>query len=68
MKLFWMILAGICILSAALLLVTGRLDAAFVVAAFGIVSWFLNYRVQMKEIITADNIQKGTKGEDSNED
>lgn len=67
MKLFWMILAGVCILVAALLLVMGRLDAAFVAAAFGIVSWFLNYRVQMKEIIAADNIQKGTKGEDSNE-
>ena len=62
-----MILAGVCILVAALLLVMGRLDAAFVVAAFGIVSWFLNYRVQMKEMITANNNHKGTKGEDSNE-
>ena len=66
MKLFWMILTGVCILVAALLLVMGRLDAAFVVAACGIVSWFLNYRVQMKEIISAE-IQKETKGEDSNE-
>jgi hypothetical protein len=67
MKLFWMILSGICILTAALLLVMGRLDAAFVVAAVGVVSWFLNYRVQMKEMIAADDIQKGIKGEDSNE-
>lgn len=63
-----MILAGGCILVAALLLVMGRLDAAFVVAAIGIVCWFLNYRIQMKEIIAAEDIQKGSEGEDSNED
>ena len=62
-----MILAGVCILAAAVLLVMGKLDAAFVVAAFGIVSWFFNYRVQMKEVIAAGNIHKGSN-EDSNED
>jgi uncharacterized membrane protein YedE/YeeE len=64
MKLFWMTLSGICIVAAAWLLASGRLDAAFVTAAIGIVAWFLNYRIQMKEIIAKGNIQSGNKGED----
>ena len=68
MKLFWMVLAGVCIAAAAVLIAMGRLDAAFVVAAIGIVAWFLNYRIQMKEIITAADIKNGSKGEELNED
>jgi hypothetical protein len=53
-----MILAGVCITVAAFFLWRRNLDVAFVVAAVGLVAWFLNYRAQMKEIIAAANLQQ----------
>ena len=68
-----MILAGICIVAAAIFLLRGELNTAFVIAALGIVAWFLNYRIQMKAIITEaeldqNNKEEMTDGEDSDED
>lgn len=48
-------------------MVRHKLDAAFVVGTLGVVAWFLSYRVQMKRIIAADDIQQA-RVEDSNED
>ena len=53
-----MILAGVCIIAAAVFLVRRNLDAAFVIAVLGLVAWFLNYRAQMKEIIATANLQE----------
>jgi hypothetical protein len=66
-RLFWITITGICIVAALLLLARQRLDAAFVVGTLGVVAWFLSYRVQMKRIIEANEIQQ-TRVEDSNED
>jgi len=52
-----MILSGVCIVVAAFFLLRRNLDVAFVIAALGLVAWFLNYRAQMKEIIVAANLQ-----------
>ena len=73
MKLFWMILCGICVVAAAFFLLRGELNAAFVVATLGIVAWFLNYRIQMKAITTAADLEQSNQeemrdGEDSDED
>ena len=73
MKLFWMILSGICIVTAGFFLLRGELNTAFVVATLGIVAWFLNYRIQMKAITTAADLERReqeeiTDGEDSDED
>ncbi|MGI9066400.1 MAG: hypothetical protein ACR2HX_08355 [Pyrinomonadaceae bacterium] len=73
MKLFWMIVSGICIVAAAVLLLRGELNTAFVIAALGIVAWFLNYRIQMKAIITAADLEQSKQeemndGEHSDED
>ena len=68
MRLFWIAVAGICIVAALALLARQQLDAAFVVGTLGIVAWFLSYRVQMKSIIAANEIQRNTRAEDSNED
>ena len=68
MKLFWMILAGICIVIAAFFLLRRDLSTAFVIAALGMVAWFLNYRAQMKAIIAAADLEKDSKGKDSDED
>ena len=62
-----MIVAGICIAVAAFYMVRRDFNAAFVVAALGMIFWFLNYRAQMKEIITAAELEE-SKGEDLNED
>ena len=53
MKLVWMIIAGLCITVAAVFLLRGDFNTAFVTAALGMIAWFLNYRIQMKEL-TAD--------------
>ena len=50
-----MIIAGICILLAAAFLLRGDLPTAFVIATVGVVAWFLNYRLQMREITVASD-------------
>lgn len=67
MKIFWLIIAGICIIAAAFFLLRRDFNAAFVVAAIGVVSWFLNYRIQMKEITTAVDLEEEHEGEDLHE-
>jgi hypothetical protein len=43
-KLFWLILAGACVVVAGVFLLQGGFNSAFVVAAIGMAAWFLNYR------------------------
>ena len=56
-----MTVAGVCILVAAFFLWRRDLNAAFVVAALGMVAWFLNYRAQLKEMIAAVDLQESDK-------
>ena len=68
-----MIVSGICIVTAGFFLLRGELNTAFVVATLGIVAWFLNYRIQMKAITTAADLEQRNQeevkdGEDSDED
>jgi hypothetical protein len=55
-KNLWLAIAGCCIVGAAVLMVLGHFDGAFVVAVVGMIAWFLNYRAQ---------IQKGLSVEDA---
>jgi hypothetical protein len=55
-----MILAGVCIVVAAVFLLRRDLNTAFVIAALGLVAWFLNYRAQMKAIIAAADLQENS--------
>jgi hypothetical protein len=48
---FWMAISGVCGLAALVFLFRQDFDKAFIIAALGAVSWFLGYRVQMKEIV-----------------
>lgn len=63
-----MIVAGICITVAAFFMLRRDFNTAFVVATLGMVSWFLNYRIQMKEITARADLEQSTSGEDSDED
>jgi hypothetical protein len=51
MKHFWVGLAFACVAAASISLWRVHYDAAFVFATVGALSWFLNYRARMKEII-----------------
>lgn len=66
MKIFWMIAAGICIAVAAFFMVRRDFNTAFVVAAVGMIFWFMNYRAQMKEVIAAADAEDN-KGEEPDE-
>ena len=68
MKLFWLIVACACIIVAAFMVLRGRLDAAFVVAALGVVAWFLNYRAQLTDVIAAADSEETNQREDTDED
>ena len=68
MKVFWIIIACACIIVAAFMVLRGRLEAAFVVAALGVVAWFLNYRAQMTDVIAAADLEEANQREDSDED
>jgi hypothetical protein len=65
-----MIIAGMAIAAAGALLWLREFTTAFVVAAFGLVAWFLNYRLQMKEVLAAAELQreKDAESEGINED
>jgi len=67
-KLFWMILSGVCILAAAFFLLRGELNTAFVIATLGIVAWFLNYRIQMKAIVDAADREQSNWEDDEDGD
>jgi hypothetical protein len=66
-KLFWIIIAGVCIIVAAFTGLSGRLDAAFVIATIGLVAWFLNYRAQMTDVIAAADLDEENQREDLDE-
>jgi uncharacterized membrane protein YedE/YeeE len=71
MKIFWMILAGVCIITAAVFILRRDFNTAFVIAALGMVAWFLNYRAQMRQIVVAADLERDKEeqdGEVSDED
>lgn len=58
-----MIVAGVCIVVAAFFMLRGDLNTAFVIAALGMVAWFLNYRIHMKAIVTAADMEQSEREE-----
>jgi hypothetical protein len=68
MKLFWLTIGGIAIAAAGVLWIRQYPDAAFVAGTLGVLAWFLSYRVQMKSIITSNELGQHDNGVDLNED
>ena len=44
---WWSVAALLCVVAAGVLLLAGRQDWAFAVAALGVVAWFMNVRAQL---------------------
>lgn len=60
----WIIVSILGLGAAAVLLLTGQYNAAFVAATLGAVAWFLNYRSRIKPTVQQDD----GAGDDSDED
>ena len=57
-----MIVAAVAIVAAGVFLWRRDFDTAVVIAALGMVAWFLNYRAQMKEITAAADLEEKNHG------
>ena len=55
-------MAAVAIVVAGVFLLRRDFDTAFVIAALGMVAWFLNYRAQMKEITAAADLKEKNNG------
>jgi hypothetical protein len=64
MKTFWLILAGVCIITAAVFMLRRDFSTAFVVAALGMVAWFLNYRAQLRDVIAAADLEQESRDDE----
>ena len=67
MKQVWMAIAGVCILLAAALMWRRDFNTAFIVAVFGVVAWFLNYRSQIKSLTTAADAENDFEVDETDE-
>ena len=54
MKFVWIILAAIGGVLAIVFVLKSDYDKAFIAAAAGAACWFLNYRVQMRELVKSN--------------
>ena len=62
----WTIVSILGLGAAAVMLLRGEHNAAFVAAALGAVAWFLNYRSHLRSTIPRD--EEGETGEQDDED
>ena len=64
-----MAVSGVGIVVAAIFLWRLEFDRAFIAAVLGMVAWFLNYRVQMREVVAAaDKVEETNNGDDEDYD
>jgi len=63
----WNIVAALCLFIAAALWVMSYANAAFVVAALGVVAWFLNQRARFKVMRDACEASKLMLDDESDE-
>ena len=68
MKVFWLVVSGVCIVVAGVFIWLGDVVSAFVVAVIGILAWFLNYRIQMKEVADAADLEDEKRYRDETDD
>jgi hypothetical protein len=64
----WSIVSILGLAVAAVLLLTGQVNAAFVAATLGAVAWFLNYRSRIKPTIPQEDREEDDGDEDDADD
>ena len=64
----WTIVSILALGAAAVLLLTGQFNAAFVAATLGAVAWFLNYRSRINPPLPADDDAEEDVDEDDADD
>jgi hypothetical protein len=67
MERVWIIASVVGVAAAAVLLLTGYYNAAFVAGALGAVAWFLNYRDHLRSTLPADD-EAEEQDDDEDED
>lgn len=63
MKTFWIVVSGLCGVTAIFFVVWNDYDKAFIAAALGAVAWFLNYRTRLRETLDRDETETITDAE-----
>lgn len=64
----WSVIAGLCLLAAAVFLWRTHIDAAFVAATLGVLAWFLNLRNQLYRAHLAARDPIHAEGEDDKDE
>jgi len=67
-KRFWIIVSWVSFIIGVIFLYRGNLDKAFIAGVTGCVAWFLNYRVQMKELVAPANEQNEHDGKSQSDE
>jgi hypothetical protein len=67
-KLVWIILAATGAILAVVFVLRGDYDKAFISAAAGAVCWFLNYRVQVRELVRSNDQGKKEESIETNDE
>jgi hypothetical protein len=62
-KTFWIVVSGLCGVTAILLFVRNDYDKAFIAATLGVVAWFLNYRTRLRETFDKDETETSADAE-----
>lgn len=60
----WIVVSILGLGAAAVLLLSGQVNAAFVAATLGAVAWFLNYRSRIRPSSPQDDGEEDDSGED----
>ena len=68
MKLFWKIASGLLAVTAVVWIIVGNFDRAFLFAAAGAIAWFLSYRAQIKEELSALDAADKTEADETEVD
>ena len=65
-----MVIAGVCVVAAAIALWRHQLNAAFVIATIGVMAWFLRYRSDLKHSLAENGapLTDAAEADSSDED
>jgi hypothetical protein len=65
---FWKIVAALLAVGAVAWIIVENFDRAFLFAAAGAVAWFLSYRAQLREKLTANEQERETDEDEVDEE